>query len=214
MGLLSLFRKTRKAGLDDAEVFMERNSAFLVQKSIFEYSRARAGVLSYHLFKEEAFKRAVEEARWRAFPVGLRLVAEMVEGQLRPHVAPDEAPRLLDRVTGLAMRVIARHEAPAVLASGEWEAAREAVRLRLARLQLHPPKRVKDIPVQDTDEIFGLMPIHESLRLNDRQLVQNNLRVNLCRIYEDFVAETDVAALAARAVETEAAGDPTAIRSG
>lgn len=65
--------------------FIDRHAAFIVQKGIFEYSRARAGHYAKVLFREEAFAEAVERARWSAYPLGLAMVGEMAEGVLRPY---------------------------------------------------------------------------------------------------------------------------------
>ena len=52
--------------------FINAQSAFIVQKGIYEYSRARAGHYAKVLFAEEGFAQSVEHARWQAFPLGLR----------------------------------------------------------------------------------------------------------------------------------------------
>ena len=59
--------------------FIDAQSAFIVQKGIYEYSRARAGHYAKVLFAEEELARSVELARWQAFPLGLAMVGEMVE---------------------------------------------------------------------------------------------------------------------------------------
>ena len=84
MGLLDFLR--RKPPIRDAAAvgtFIDENAAFLVQKGIYEYSRARAGHYAKVLFKEPGFHAAVEVSRWTAYPLGLAMVAEMVEGVLR-----------------------------------------------------------------------------------------------------------------------------------
>jgi hypothetical protein len=63
--------------------FIDTRAAFLMQKGIYEYSRARAGHYAKVLFSEEAFAEAVERARWSAYPLGLAMVGEMAEGVLR-----------------------------------------------------------------------------------------------------------------------------------
>src|SRR6266850_7592933 len=68
-----------KAALAD---FVDAQSAFLVQKGIYEYSRARAGHYAKVLFAEEGFAQSVEHARWQAFPLGLSMVGEMIDGVL------------------------------------------------------------------------------------------------------------------------------------
>ena len=36
-------------------------------------------------FASRAFSDAVEQSRWRAYPLGLAMVGELVEGVLRPY---------------------------------------------------------------------------------------------------------------------------------
>ena len=66
--------------LDALADFIDAQSAFITQKGIYEYSRARAGHYSKVLFAEEGFAWSVERARWQAFPLGLSMVGEMIEG--------------------------------------------------------------------------------------------------------------------------------------
>ena len=62
--------------------FIDAQSAFIVQKGIYEYSRARAGHYAKVLFAEKGFAQSVEHARWQAYPLGLAMVGEMIEGVL------------------------------------------------------------------------------------------------------------------------------------
>ena len=84
--------------------FIDQNAAFLVQKGIYEYARARAGHYAKVLFGEEGFQRAVEQSRWRAYPLGLAMVGEAVEGVIREHAHSHSrraASRLRARALGL-----------------------------------------------------------------------------------------------------------------
>ena len=79
MGLLDFFR--RKPPIRDAAAladFIDGNAAFLMQKGLYEYTRARAGHYAKVLFREPEFHAAVEVSRWRAYPLGLAMVGEMV----------------------------------------------------------------------------------------------------------------------------------------
>ena len=78
-----LFRPVRRfATVQALADFIDAQSAFIVQKGIYEYSRARAGHYAKVLFAEEGFAQSVEHARWQAFPLGLSMVGEMVDGVL------------------------------------------------------------------------------------------------------------------------------------
>ena len=80
MAVFDIFRRRRPiSDMRKLADFIDENSAFLVQKAIYEYSRARAGHYSKVLFAEPDFHKAVEQSRWRAYPLGLAMVAEVVE---------------------------------------------------------------------------------------------------------------------------------------
>src|SRR5215203_5413852 len=86
MGLLDMFRpRPPIRDIPALAAFIDENAAFLTQKGLYEYSRAGAGHYAKVLFSESGFKEAVENARWRAYPLGLAMVAELVEGVLRSH---------------------------------------------------------------------------------------------------------------------------------
>jgi hypothetical protein len=197
MGLLDLFRRAPRiadaAALAD---FVDRNSAFLVQKGIYEYSRARAGPYSKLLMVESSFIEEVEKSRWQAFPLGIAMVAEMVDGVLRPE---DEAQRaaLLEAIAGVALEVFDRYPRPPRLAEGVWSSAREELSNRLALIGLHPRKLVKDIPEPYAQRYFSLMPIHERLRGEDFPTLHSYLKITLCNIHDEFVRRMDAPALRA-----------------
>src|SRR3546814_9661894 len=99
MGLLDSFRRKSRIGDTIAlSAFLDRQSAFMVQKCIYEYARARSGLLSPKLFEEAAFRTAVEESKWRNYPLCLQSVALMVEGALRPDAAEPAADRKSTRL--------------------------------------------------------------------------------------------------------------------
>src|SRR6185436_15829532 len=109
MGLLDIFR--RSPPIRDAQAladFIDRNAAFVVQKGIYEYSRARAGHYAKVLFREPEFHAAVEVARWRAYPLGLAIVAEAVEGALRERISAERG-EVLQRLSEQALAAFDRY---------------------------------------------------------------------------------------------------------
>ena len=87
MGLLDYFR--RPAPIRDAARlgdFIDQHTAFLAQKGLYEYARARAGHYAKVLFGEKEFQTAIDQARWRAYPLCLAMVTELVEGVLSPRL--------------------------------------------------------------------------------------------------------------------------------
>ena len=195
MGLFDFFRRSPPirdtAGLAD---FIDRHAAFVAQKGIYEYSRARAGHYAKVLFKEPEFQAAAEHSRWRAYPLGLALVAELAEGILRP--GTDEERRLqADALRALTLKIFDRYPAPAAIGEPAWSEMRTELVQRLKLIALHPPKAARDIPEQYAETYFAMMPIHEKLRGSDFSTLRNYLRVTLVNIHDELTKRIDVAAV-------------------
>ncbi|MFK4387337.1 hypothetical protein [Bradyrhizobium sp. USDA 223] len=177
--------------------FIDAQSAFIVQKGIYEYSRARAGHYAKVLFAEEGFAQAVERSRWQAYPLGLAMVGEMVEGVLRPH-AGMQRRAVLDQMILVVLSVFDRYPVPPSLGEDAWLEARRELEQRLDLVGGHAPKRVMDIPEPLVETYFAMMPIHEKLRGRDFETIRNYLRVSLCNIHDELVDRIDAAAVTNR----------------
>jgi hypothetical protein len=196
MGLFNLFQKPVRIGDRGAlDAFLAEQTAFLDQKTTWEYSRARSGVLWQKLFKEEAFKAAIDASTWRNYPLCLAFVGEMTAATLR--VSGDVEPDLA--VSGVAeacRRVIKTHPLPTGFEPEFWDDAATFVTERLNRTLVAPPKAVKDIPLDGHRTFFDRLPMHPDLTKHDGLLLQNTLRINLCRAHEILLARMNPAALA------------------
>ena len=110
MGFLDLFRRAEPiAGRDAFMDFLDTQAAFLAQKGMFEYSRARAGPYGNVLFSDAVFLEELEKSRWVAFPVILAMVSEALEGALRP-AAGDHRDEVLLGVSAAALAILLREE--------------------------------------------------------------------------------------------------------
>jgi len=192
---LAFWRQPPIADLDALAVFVDEQSAFLVQKGIYEYSRARAGHYAKVLFSEPEFLEALEQSRWRAYPLGLAMVAELVEGVLRGHVGGALAPHL-DGWRRLVLSVFDRYPAPASLGTQAWQAERADLDRRLQALGLHPPKRAIDIPEPYARTYWDLMPIHKEIRSRDFPTTHSYLKITLCNVHDQLTSRADLPALA------------------
>lgn len=197
MSLFRLFRRPPpiRSAAELAD-FIDQHAAFVVQKGIYEYSRARAGHYAKVLFKEQAFLEAVEVARWRAYPLGLAMVGELVEGVLRPHVG-EERQAALDALSRLLLAVFDRYPVPAALDPVVWRELRQELVRQLGLIGTHRVKLVKDIPERFAEHYFSLMPIHEKLRGSDYPTIRNYLRVTMCNVHDELTKRMDVRAMAA-----------------
>ena len=195
MGLFDIFRRPAPirdiAGLTD---FIDANAAFVAQKGIYEYSRARAGHYAKVLFSEAGFQKAVEAARWRAYPLGLAMVAEVADSVL--HADSDQRRQGLEKLTGVVLSAFDRYPPPAELGSDTWRWLRAELDRRLKLIGTHPPKRAMDVPVPFAQLYFDLMPIHEKLKARDFPTMTNYLKVTLCNIHDELSTRLDRSALA------------------
>jgi hypothetical protein len=175
--------------------FIDQHAAFVTQKGIYEYARARAAHYSKVLFREQPFLDAVEQARWRAYPLGLAMVAELVEGILRSHFQ-DDHNRQFEALMDLVLSVFDRYPVPPPLGEQTWSELRVELARRLQLVGMHPPKRAMDIPEPFAQAYWGLMPIHEKLRTQDFPTTRNYLRITMCNIHDEFSRRVDAPAVA------------------
>lgn len=160
------------------------------QKCTIEYCRAKAGTFWDKLFGEPSFQAALGVCHWEGYAAVLADVVVVAEGYLRPH-APD-LPRLSGWLTEAFSAGLATYPVPAHRPEG-WGDVEQALRLRLAAVQLSPVQPVHLVGQTSGNRIFEVLPIHPSLRRDDRELVRNNVRFGLCRSYEDMKQRVDPA---------------------
>ncbi len=200
---LMFWRKRPVADLDALATFVDERSAFLVQKGIHDYARARSGHYAKVLFTEEGFLRELELSRWRAYPLGLAMVGEVVEGMLRPYADVD-VPTHVDNLRVFVLSVFDRYPVPAALGDSAWLGARAELDERLQRLSLHPPKRVIDVAEPYARTYWDLMPIHKEIRTRDFPTTRSYLMVTLCNIFDELTRHGDWATLARQLRESHA----------
>jgi hypothetical protein len=183
--------------------FIDAQSAFLMQKGIHDYSRARAGHYTKVLFTEPGFIAALERSRWSSYPMGLAMVGELVEGVLRRQAGTDPALNC-DAFRALVLSVFDRYPSPAALGENEWREARAELETRLQQVGLHPPKRAVDIPAPYARRYWNLMPIHKDIRTPDFPTTRSYLQVMLCNIHDELTKRADVPAVARLLIEAGA----------
>jgi hypothetical protein len=192
---LMFWRRPPIADLAALAVFVDEQAAYLVQKGIHDYSRALSGHYAKVLFSEQEFVDALERSRWSAYPIGLAMVGEVVDGVLRPHAGGD-ATLHINSVRGFMLSVFDRYPAPAALGVQEWQQARAELAHRLQLIGLHPPKRAIDIVEPYARRYWDLMPFHKDVRSRDFPTTRSYLQVMLCNIHDELTRRADGPALA------------------
>lgn len=174
--------------------FLDTRSAYLAQKPIFDYVRALSGPFFGQLIKEKAFHRAVDEARWHNYPIGLALVAETLHVAMLP--AAGRPQPLAHALADLSLEVFDGYPVPAAIGSERWMLSRAALVARVRGVGLHPPKRVMDIAsLTVAEQFFNAMPVHERIRGAEVPVLKNLLSVNLIRMHDEFSARAAMTVL-------------------
>lgn len=190
-----LFSPEPIATRDGLKQFLASRSAFLVQKSIMEYTQARSNMMFSTLLSEPAFLAAYEQARWGSYPAAFSMIAEMAEGMIRPHAA-GSALDLHTALVDLGRGVFAAYPLPAGRGPQFWTDAVAALDRDLGTAGLGPPKQVHEIAFARSREIFDLLPVHERLRRHDFTMFRNTLRFHLTGIGTEFAERGNMSALA------------------
>lgn len=196
MGLFDLLlrRKLRIGTPQQLADFIDEQSAFLAQKGIYDYSRARSGHYSKVMLADEGFQRALNRARWRAFPLGLAMVGETVETVLASDAGQNRRGEL-DPLIKLVLSVYDRYPRPAELSEEEWVAGRADLALHLERLSTHPPKRIIDIPVPFAERYFAMMPFDKPFLTPDAPTARGFMQLHLVRVQDELMNRMDTGAM-------------------
>jgi hypothetical protein len=197
MGFFDLFRRAPPIrDLNALAEFIDQRAAFVAQKGIYEYARARSGHYSKVLFRELEFQAACDIARWQTFPLGLAMVGELAEGVVSS-ARPGERAAVSEAMRKVILELFDRYPVPAALGAARWAQLREDLDQHLKQMSLHPPKWAKDIPEPFWQRYFDLMPIHEKMRTKDELTTRNYLRVTMINIHDELTKRIDASAVAA-----------------
>jgi hypothetical protein len=193
-----LFRKPETiAGPEALQAFMDGRASFIAQKGIVEFCRVRAGVYWQKLFSEDDFRHAVSYSCWLAYAPALALVAQMVEAALRP-AASVARPQVSAAIERIARSAYLAYPPPEGFTEAQWKERFGIVSQRLADASGRAAQPVREMPKGLAEMVFEALPIHPSIVRNDADYIHNNIRMNLLRAHDDFIAAADLQALASR----------------
>ena len=174
--------------------FVAAQTAYVAQRSVIEYCRARTGLNWEKLALERQFLDRLEVCRWEAYAIVLAEVAELALIRLRRDRAADPQAYLPGLIAA-AHAALVRHPVPGHRST--WTDAAEAIERHLARAVLAAPRPVHLLGLQSADAIFDLLPIHADLRPQDREMFQNSVRFAICGAFDAMSRCFDVPALEA-----------------
>ena len=196
MGFLDYFR--RKPPIRDPQalaVFIDEQAAFLVQKGIFDYTRARTGHFAKVMLKDKGFQSALNRSRWRAYPLGLAMIGETTEAVLAPQSGGDRRS-VLDPLIALILSIYDGYPKPEELTAEEWSEGRAELALHLERLTTHPPKRIIDIPQPFAERYFAMMPFDKAFLTPDAPTARGFMQLRLVTVHEQLEQRMDAADMA------------------
>ncbi len=174
--------------------FLARESSLVAQKTIVDYCHMKTRLALTELTREKAFAAAFDEARRAAYAAVLADLVAAVEAHLRGPAA-GRGRDLPAALAAIYAECLARFE------DGAAKGDAAAVERRLAQLQLAAPKSSTEIALTCGNALFDLLPIHPSLRKDDREPVVEGVRflfMSRCqRLSERLAADALIRALLA-----------------
>ena len=155
MGFFDMFRrKPPICDRDGLAQFIDEHAAFLAQKGIYEYSRARAGHYAKVLMTRTGLPGRGRELALASLSARPRHGRR--GGGRHPPPPPREDRRAgLDALIAIVLDVFDRYPTPAALGETAWREARADLARRLDLVSLHPPKFAKDIRGAVRGELFS-----------------------------------------------------------
>ncbi len=170
--------------------FLRSQAAYIAQKTIDDYCRARVGLFSHALYAERSFLDALALSRSHGFAAVLADLVVILEGLLRPHGSlRNEALTDLYRST-LEDTPRLTPEPP------DWTAAIGELTQRLDQIRSTAPLPAARIAETSGRRIFEALPIHRRYSGNDAEIIANSISFQMVALRERLARRLDVAALA------------------
>ena len=172
--------------------FIDEQSAFLVQKGIHEYSRARAGHYAKVLFKEPEFHDALERSRWTAYPAGARHGRRACGGRAATAGRRCRARPAARDAAGAGALGVRPLSDPGRPRRGELEPV--AGRPCASAAAVRPASgqaRLRRLPGRLPKPTSTSMPIHRQLRASEFPTLHSYLKVTLCNIHDELTKRLD-----------------------
>ena len=182
---------------DALKTFLEERAALIAQKCASDSCRGKTGLVSFALFTEEPFLKALDVCRWETFVTVLGDLMIIAEGHLRAHAAVEQHARLREALLAMYSAVLARLPAPAHRPDG-WGDAIAAFTLQLNTVGLGAPKHALDVADHSAKRLFDTLPIHASMRALDEEVVYGAVRFRIIAVSQEMHRRLHAADLVGR----------------
>jgi len=183
--VIDYWRPPRIDSVAALQHFIDRNAAYLAQKTVIDYCHARIGTNSVKLFKEDVFIEALMVCRWESYAAALSDLLAMAHLALRRRTdAPVDWGAVAAGLDDIYEGALTAHAIPAHRPQG-WEEAITSHRRRTADLALAPPDRPDKLLSNTARRMYATLPVHESLRTGqDREFIHGGVRLIGMSIWE------------------------------
>ncbi|MGX9963634.1 hypothetical protein ACVFYP_09920 [Roseomonas sp. F4] len=176
--------------------FLERQAAFVAQKTVIDYCRVKSGRNERQTFADPDFQAALSHCRWQTFAATVGDVTALAEAWLRPH-APGAEPRLAEALARIGGDILARAEVPAAeRAALDAEAA--GLARHLAARQDSPPASADRLPLLAEAPLLATLPIHPDQRVGETPSIRGALRFHIVSTQQEMERGFDPAMLTQR----------------
>lgn len=165
-------------------LFSHTRAAFVAQKKLYGYLKARMGTRYPIMFKDEVFVQSVEMAKWHVFAACLSDIAVYTAARVMPegNLTESEGGALARYCyeAGLACNA---EGIPDVTLPPLW---REAFAHRLAGTNWQRLAAGGAAMTESPRALYLWAPIEDSLKRLDREIVENSIRFAWGEIVRDF----------------------------
>jgi hypothetical protein len=182
--------------VDSFKIFLSQRAALIAQKCAIDYCRGKTGLMSFALFEEETFLKALAICRWEAYAAVLADLLIVAEAYLRPHTSPTAYIRLREALRRLYPAILRTQGLPEHRPEG-WDDVVKDFDERLTAAGVNAPSPVVDIADHSAKRLFNTLPIHASMRELDEEVVFGAVRFRMVAVAQEMRRRIDAAAVVA-----------------
>jgi len=175
-------------------LFLQRQAAFVAQKTVIDYCRVKSGRHEREVFANEDFRAALRHCRWQVYLGALADVGALAEGWLRPHARGREGA-LAEALAALLGAALDDDPPPPEEADAA-ERARLGFAAHLAGLQQDAPRPANRLALLSDAPLLATLPIHPDQRPGETPAIRGALRFHIVSTQQEMERRFDPARLA------------------
>lgn len=173
--------------------FIDQNSAYVTQTTLYGYLKTRSGFNYFRLFDDETFVASINIAKWNIYAICAGDLAAFCGTHLWQQLAPAEAV-LGGYISDCLRRVFAKHDVPAE-AGDEYPALRDSAIERICQLNWRTGGADESSFHQSPDALVYWAPVVEQYKKYDAHIVRNSMIFKWKEVRQNFRRRVDLPAL-------------------